>query len=78
MQQLLEKVIEKQNEKHLNNSQFSRLIGISESMWRSIRNGDRLIGDKTLNGIIVAFPELDREILAYIRRKNGHQPKTVA
>lgn len=70
MDQLLTLVREKQKEKRLNNSQFAQLIGISPAMWGAIVRGKRLIGDKTLNRIIVSFPELSPEILQYIRRKN--------
>lgn len=71
MKTLIEKIIEKQKEKQLTNAQFARLVGISESMWRSVRSGERQVGNKTLNGVLVTFPELDKEILAFIRHKNG-------
>jgi plasmid maintenance system antidote protein VapI len=75
MEELLSKIKDIQGNKNLNNSQFAEHIGISRSMWQAISTGNRQIGDKTLNRIIVAFPELSAEILHFIRKKNGNHEK---
>ncbi|MBV6341463.1 hypothetical protein HWQ67_07680 [Candidatus Magnetobacterium casensis] len=71
MSTLVEKLKNLQSDKRLTDNQFAKLINVSSVMWRAAKKGRRKLGENTLGGVLIAFPELKQDILEYLRRKNG-------
>lgn len=71
MSVLVEKLKGIQAEKKLTDNQFAKLISVSAVMWRSAKKGRRKLGENTLGGVLLAFPELRQDVLEHLKRKNG-------
>lgn len=71
MNHLVKSLTDIQEHEKLNDIEFAQKIGVGAVMWRSAKKGRRSLGDKTIGGILVAFPGLRQEILEYLRGKNG-------
>lgn len=54
----------------MSTTELARVLGMSRSGVTSILAGKREFGLRALRGVARAFPELDSEILDYL--KNGH------
>ena len=79
---LVAKLIEIQEREGLNGVEFSRLLGVHNSYWHLVRQGDRGIGRKLLDGACSAFPEFAAyyaQTLTIRHNALAHEPKeTVA
>jgi len=64
---LVKSLIEKQRSEHLSHTRFAQKLGISQAFWTLIRTGKRSFGEKTLSGIVRAYPELIPELLLFLR-----------
>ncbi len=64
---LIERLITRQRELGLTDGEFARRLGISRTLWWAIRTGQRAMGLRSLRGIVRAFPDLDDEVLAFLR-----------
>ena len=56
--------------RRLSSVELARALGLSKSGLNLILTGKREFGLRALRGVARAFPELDSEILDYLR--NGH------
>ena len=65
---LVAKLSARQTELGLTDTEFARRLEISRPLWWMTRHGTRRINIMLLNGIAKAFPELDEDILAALRR----------
>jgi hypothetical protein len=54
---LVAKLIEIQESEGLNGVEFARRLGVHTSYWHLVRQGDRGVGRKLLDGALAAFPE---------------------
>jgi len=54
---LVAKLIEIQEREQLNGVEFARRLGVHTSYWHLVRQGDRGVGRKLLDGALTAFPE---------------------
>lgn len=64
---LIHSLIEKQRAENLSNAEFARRLGISRALWDLVRTGKRGFGERTLSGIVCAYPELIPELLLFLR-----------
>ena len=55
----------------LSPTDLAKEIGVSKSFIHLLLNGERQFGLQALRGIARAFPELEPEIMQYLR--NGHE-----
>jgi len=68
---LVETLVEKQKESGLDDAEFAAKIGVSRPAWSMIRSGSRRPGEKTLSGVMRAFPRLVDDCLAYLRDRDS-------
>lgn len=68
---LLEALKQKQVEAGLSDVGFARSLGVSRSLWYFTRRGEMGIGEKVLHGTLWAYPDLNREVLQWLRVKAG-------
>lgn len=68
---LVEHLIICQNKLKLNNSEFARLLGISRPLWVMTKSGKRQINVSLLRGVAKTFPNLDMQILTFLRSTEG-------
>lgn len=54
---LVAKLVEIQDREGLNGVEFARRLGVHTSYWHLVRQGDRGVGRKLLDGALAAFPE---------------------
>ena len=64
---LEEKVKELQTLEGLSDYRFAEKIGVSHQLWQMTRTGKREIGLVILKAITRAYPELDRDVLLFLR-----------
>lgn len=72
---LIHSLIEKQQAQQLSNTQFARRLGISRALWDLVRTGKRGFGERTLSGIVRAYPELIPEVLLFLRGDTDERVK---
>jgi len=70
---LLEKLIQIQGAE--TDSKFAQRLQVSRSLWVQVTKGTKGIGRTLLTGIINAFPELEPEILEFLRNNENSQAK---
>jgi hypothetical protein len=51
----------------LSDRAFARKLGITNGHWSRVRAGTASMGRKTLQAVILTFPQLEPDVLAYIR-----------
>lgn len=76
MGSLVDTLKAKQDELGLDDVEFASRIGITRPAWSMIRSGVRQPGEKTLSGVMRAFPRLTDDCLAYLRDRSA-LPKNV-
>ena len=64
---LLYELMKKQGEQ--SDREFAMRLGISRQLWQMTRRGQRRIGESLLLAIPVTFPELQAELLMFLREK---------
>ena len=64
---LVEMLAARQQELKQPDGAFSRKLGICRTMWVATRSGKRQVGLALLRGVARAFPDLDGEVLAFLR-----------
>ena len=64
---LIELLQARQRELGLSDGAFARRLGVSRSLWIAVRSGRRAVGLNLLRGVVRAFPDLDDEVLDYLR-----------
>ncbi len=64
---LLSLLMEKQRGENLNDTEFANKLGISRSLWRQTRTGEREINQTLLAAVMKVYPELAPEILTFLR-----------
>lgn len=64
---LREKLKEIQTREGLSDYKFADKLGVSHQLWQMTRTGKREIGLAVLQGIMRACPELDRDVLFFLR-----------
>ena len=62
---LLEELRLKQRE--LSDYKFADILGISHQLWQMTRTGKRELGLTVLQGVVKAYPELDRDVLFFLQ-----------
>jgi len=64
---LAETLEQRQQELGLSDGQFAQRLGISRPLWVATRTGQRAVALQLLRGVARAFPDLDAEILRFLR-----------
>lgn len=64
---LLEKLIQLQKDSGLSDYKFAAFLGVGRVVWYSTRKQDRPIGKTLLEAITKAYPELNADVLNYLR-----------
>lgn len=64
---LIAKLHDKRQQLGLSNLKFAQYLGIAHGTWRFIRLGHKYPGLIFLAATIKAFPDLDNEIISYLR-----------
>ena len=67
----------KQAELELDDQAFAARIGVSRAAWSMVRAGKRRMGQKTLGGVMRAFPRLTDDCLTYLRDRRFSVPANV-
>ena len=57
----------RQSELKLHDGEFAARIGISRPLWVQVRSGSKAVGLQLLQGVARAFPDLDDQVLAFLR-----------
>ena len=70
MSELTELLKTKQVAENLTGAAMALKLGVSEAMWSYIASGQRRIGLETLQGIVRTWPELNLQVIEYIRNGN--------
>lgn len=66
---LLEKLIQIQGDEV--DLKFAQRLKVSRSLWLQVKKGTKGIGRTLLTGIINAFPELEPDVLEFLRNNKG-------
>lgn len=64
---LVEKIKTAQSAAGMNESRFALAMGISRANWFLIKKGDRGLSSDFLKAVMRVFPELEADILAYMK-----------
>lgn len=67
-----------QYEQRANDSSFAIHLGISRTLWRQTKSGERSVGLTLLKAIILHHPELTTHILEFLRNGNTEVNRNVA
>ncbi|RLC62430.1 MAG: hypothetical protein DRI48_09555 [Chloroflexi bacterium] len=65
---MIEALIARQRELKLSDGEFARRLGVSRTLWVAVRTRKRAVGMRLLRGTIQAFPDLERDVLAFLRQ----------
>jgi transcriptional regulator with XRE-family HTH domain len=57
----------KRKELGLSDAAFARRLGVSRPLWSATRSGTRAVNITLLRGVVRAFPEMDGDVLNYLR-----------
>lgn len=68
---LVEQLKIRQKELGLSDAEFARPLGISRPLWWMTRNGKRRVNVMLLSGVAQAFPEMDEQILDFLRSQSA-------
>jgi transcriptional regulator with XRE-family HTH domain len=63
---LLDKLKEKQEQLGLNDVAFAERLGVSRTLWAFVKSGERVPGQKFLQAVMAAFPELKLDVFNYM------------
>ena len=69
---LVKLLVNRQQEMKQPDGAFSRQLGICRTMWVATRFGKRQVGFSLLRGVTRAYPDLDGEVLAFLRGDEVH------
>ena len=69
---LIELLQARQRELGLSDGAFARRLGVSRSLWIAVQSGQRAVGLRLLRGVVRAFPDLDDDVLAFLRERGRH------
>lgn len=69
---LLKKLTRLQKKHRLSDQVFANRLKIARSSWTLTRLGNQGVGISLLAGVATAFPEMEQDILAFLRGRNGH------
>lgn len=67
---LLGKLIQLQKDSGLSDYKFAASLGVERVVWYSTRKGGRPIGKTLLKAIVQTYPELNADVLDYLRGEN--------
>lgn len=67
---LTKKLVGIQSSEALSDYRFAAKLGISRQLWQFIRTGTKPIGLTLLKAMARTYPELDKEILKFLRDSN--------
>ena len=68
---LVEQLETRQKELGLTDAEFARTLRISRPLWWMTRNGKRRVNVMLLCGVAQAFPEMDGQILDFLRSQSA-------
>jgi hypothetical protein len=60
----------KQRQGNLSDTAFAKNLGLSRTLWRQIKVGERKVSITLLRALTRTYPELDQEILAFLKDSN--------
>ena len=66
---LIDKLVSVQKRQIIGDDTFAYRLGISRQMWIMMRTRRAKPGVNVLHGVVIAYPELSRDILDYLREK---------
>lgn len=66
---LLDQLIERQKTLGLSDDEFARQLRISRQLWQKTRTGEQEIGESVVLGVTARFPELQGDVLIFLRQK---------
>lgn len=66
-QGLIEVVEERKQALGWTDEQLARVLGISRSLWSQVRSGRRRLTLDVVCGILRAFPDLEEQVLAFLK-----------
>lgn len=58
--------------------EFAARLGVSREMWRLIRTGKKPPGRRTLDGVVVAFPDLRDAVQSVLLPRSANLDATTA
>lgn len=64
---LLEVLKSKQRQLELSDAAFARRLNVTRQHWQMTRTGDLQISERILRGVVGAFPELQADVLLFLR-----------
>jgi len=70
---LIQTLKDRQQKLKANNTEFARRLGISRPLWVAVQAGRRAVGVELLRGVVNVFPDLDDEVLAFLRQRNDRE-----
>ncbi len=68
---LVEILADYQANQHESDGVFARRLGVSTELWRVTRSGLRNIGITLLKGVLKTYPELEGEVVFFLRGEVG-------
>jgi transcriptional regulator with XRE-family HTH domain len=74
---IIEKVRQLQEERGINEVKFSEMLGISRAHWWMMKKGDRKPSAAFLSAVMRAFPELEGEVIDYMKSLHGEESEKV-
>ena len=72
MGNLISQLIQKRQETGETQEQFAARIGIAQQMWSFVESGQRGLGTETLAKILNVWPDMEVDVLNYIREHRGN------
>lgn len=69
---ILESLKEKQRQENLSDQRFARKLGVSRRLWGMTRVGIKDIGMSLLKAAAKTYPDLDADIMAFLRNGVNH------
>ena len=69
----LSKLIRRQRKNKQTDQVFADQIKIARSSWTQIRLGDQAIGLSLLSGVAKAFPDMEKDIISFLRGNNRNE-----
>ena len=74
---LLEKIVQIQRDAELSDYTFADLLGIDRVTWYTTRKQKRPIGITLLKAVTQTYPELDADVLDFLRCGNHGNSDTI-
>lgn len=68
---LLSILKERQNHQKLSDGKFAKQLGITRTLWQATKTGDRNIGLTLLKAIAQTYPDMDEDILNFLKDSTG-------